>query len=250
MRKFWKRFLQSFDSAFYKGNSYQYLWILSMFLVIFLLWLVIAPHFKVEPWRIVELMLDPGSFANSEGSQWAIWIQFFITLTGAVIFTSFIINVIGNSLGRRLEAFTHGRVTYRFQDHILIFGSNAMLLNIVKALTSDPENEGKDIVIVTVREVEEVREYLFSRIPESASRNIFVLYGDRTIESTLTQVEAADSRAIYILGEDDEKMHDALNLECWSALKSVCGNLSHPVNCFLVLERLSTEHLVYSKSDS
>ena len=252
-RKLTRKFLQAFDLSFYKGSGYQYLWIVAIMVIVFLVWWIISLFYDIEPWRLVELMLDPGSFAGSADESdcvWQIWVQFLVTLTGAVVFTSFIINVIGNSLGRRLEAFTHGQVTYRFKDHVLILGSNGMLVNILKSLVADPENKDRDIVVLTSKDVEKVREYVNSYIPATESKNIYVVYGDRTINATLESVEAQDAMSIYILGEDNEQMHDARNLACWASLKEVCADAPNPVNCFLVLERISTEHVFYYKSDS
>lgn len=249
MRRSVKRFLQCFDRSFYKGNWTQYIWLSGIMGAAFLVCAGLAACFDVNLWRVVELMLDPGSFVDSYEDGQA-WVNFFVTITGAVVFTSFIINVIGNSLGRRMEAFGHGRVTYRFENHVLILGSNAMMVNLVRSLIKDPVNKGRDIVIFTNRNAEKVRDYLFSRIPEAEEGNVFVLYGDRTLASSLTRVEAQDAESIYILGEDGEDMHDALNLECWSSLKKVCGCAQHPISCYLVLERLSSERVFFYKSDS
>lgn len=250
MRRLNRKFLQFFDRSFYRGNWAQYLWIVIILVAVSLFWVGLGALFKVESWRVVELMLDPGSFAGSDEETGNTWIQLFVTLTGAVVFTSFIINVIGNSLSRRLESFSRGQVRYRFQNHVLILGSNAMLLNIIKSVLKDPANKERDIVIFTKRDAEKVREFVFSRIPEASDSNLYVLYGDRTIPASLSSVEAQEAESIYILGEDGEEMHDALNLECWSSLKKVCGESSRPINCFLVLERLSSEHVFYYKSDS
>lgn len=248
-----RKLLQAFDLSFYKGSGYQYLWLAVIMILVFIFWWGVGALFDVKALRVAELMLDPGSFAGSddEGAKvGGVWIQLFITLAGAAVFTSFIINVIGNSLGRRLEAFVHGQVTYRFRDHVLILGSNGMLVNILKSLMADSANKGRDIVVLTGKDVEKVREYINSYIPDAESKNIYVVYGDRTIGATLESVEAKEAKCIYILGEDDEQMHDALNLSCWASLKEVCADAPNPINCFLVLERISTEHVFYYKSDS
>lgn len=254
-RRFKRKVLQFFDLSFYKGNRWQYAWLAVIMLAIFLVCWVFATCFKVDSWRVVELMLDPGSFTGSYKDEdtvnvGQVWVQLLITFAGAVFFTSFIINVIGNSFGRRLEAFTRGQVTYRFQDHVLILGANGMLVNILKSLVEDPENKKRDIVVLTNKDVEKVREYIFSHIKEAETANVYVLYGDRTLPGTLERVEAKDAASIYILGEDDEQMHDALNLASWAALKEVCGTAVNPINCYLVLERISTEHVFFYKSDS
>lgn len=244
MKTFWRKIQQRFDRDFYNGNGLQFVWLLSIIVVFFLAFVGFCKAADISVWRMVELMLDPGSFAGSE-DKGNVYFQLFITLAGAIIFTSFTINAIGNFLDRRLESVDKGRVSYGFDSHILFLGANGMLMNILSSLA----DEGKDIVIVT-DDVERVREHVLSQLPESRSKKVYVVYGSRVLKSTLESVKASKASSIYILGEDNEQMHDAQSLECWSYLRDLCRNSPNEVKCYLVLDRLSTEHSFHYKSDS
>ena len=244
MKSFWRKIQQRFDRDFYNGNGLQFVWLLSIIAVFFLTFVGFCKAADITVWRMVELLLDPGSFGGSEGHG-NVYFQLFVTLVGAVIFTSFTINAIGNFLDRRLESVDKGRVSYDFDSHIVFLGANGMLMNILNTST----DEEKDIVIVT-EDVERVRDHVLSQLPESKSKRVYVVYGSRVLKTTLENVKASKASSIYILGEDNEPMHDALSLECWSYLRDLCRNTTQEVKCYLVLDRLSTEHSFHYKSDS
>lgn len=248
MKAVWRKIQQRFDRDFYNSNGLQFVWLLCIIVAFFLAFLGFCKWADISVWRLVELILDPGSFGGSE-DHGNVYFQLVVTLVGAVIFTSFTINAIGNFLDRRLEAVDKGRVSYSFDSHIVFLGASGMLMNILKSVVSDPANADKDIVIVT-EDVDRVREYVLSQLTEEEAGNVYVVYGSRALVSTLENVKAANASAIYILGEDNEAMHDAQNLECWSLLRKLCEHSTGVAKCYLVLDRLSTEHSFHYKSDS
>lgn len=244
---------QGFDRAFSSGNWKQFGWLVGIFgSLLFMLWLagLYAPDLVGnENWRVVELMLDPGSFAGSaeKGSP---WFQLLVTFVGAIVFTSFSINTIGNVLSRRIENVARGRVVYDFEDHILILGAYNMVSNILSTVTVRSDYQGRDIVILTDGDVEKVRERVLAGLPDVVAKNVYVVYGSRSQSSMLKTLNVDKAASIYILGEDDEHMHDALNLEAWRHLRSLCASAPQNIICYLVLERLSTEFLFHSRNDS
>lgn len=248
MKTFWRKIQQRFDRDFYNSNGLQFVWLLGIIVVFFLAFLGFCKWADISVWRMVALLLDPGCFSGSE-KDGNVYFQLIVTLVGAVVFTSFTINAIGNFLDRRLEAVEKGRVSYDFDSHIVFLGASGMLMNILKSVVADPANEGKDIVVVT-EDVEGVREHVLSQLTEAESGNVYVVYGSRVLTATLESVRAAKASAVYILGEDNEMMHDAQSLECLSRLRKLCEHSTEVVNCYLVLDRLSTEHSFHYKSDS
>lgn len=251
MKTIKRKIQQKFDRDFYKGNGQQFAWLVGIIVAFFLLFVCYRElaEIDISVWRLIELLFDPGAFVGSE-KEGNVYFQFLITIVGAVVFTSFTINAIGNFLSRRQNAFSKGMVTYDFDSHILILGSNGMLENILKAVASDPDNNRKDIVIVTDSEVEAVREKVLSTFPSSFTDNLYVLYGNRSQKYVLENVKAADASSIYILGEDDEPVHDGQSLECWRHLKDMHLGRENVIKCYLVLDRLSTEHSFHYKSNS
>lgn len=249
MKTVFTKIRQRFDRDFYKGSGFQFVWVLGIFAFFFLIFCMFCGLGGISVWRMLELLFDPGAFVDSP-KKGNVWFQLIVALVGAVIFTSFTINVIGNSLSRRLDAFAKGRVTYGFENHILFLGANGMLVNILKDVLEDRVNEDRDIVIVTERDVEGVREHLMSRLPSSTMKNVYVLYGNRALNSTLESARAVRASSIYLLGEDNEEMHDALNLEAWRHLKELYSGQENVISCYLVLDRLSSEYSFHYKSDS
>lgn len=255
MRRIWKFFSQSFDRAFSRGNVWQFVWLIG-FIVFFLLsfWgLSALPSLRVgratdsAPWfiRILELIMDPGAFVGSYnyGEHYKNWVtafQFLVTITGAIFFTSFMINSIGNWLDRKVEDVAKGRRTYLFDDHIVFFGANAMLETILKSLTADINHQSCDFVIVTDGDIDKVRGHIYSQLPEQFYRNVYLICGNRTEAKGMEELHLKRARSIYILGEDAESFHDAKNLECWNLLRAHCTATARPINCYLVLDRASS----------
>ena len=195
--------------------------------------------------RTLELMLDPGSFNQSDEEPFPVWAQLVVTLIGAVFFTALLITVLGNSLGNRIDDFKKGRVRYSFNDHVLILGANSMLVNMLREFIQTGVHEKRKIVVLTTQDTEQLRDKIESDIPGiEHALDVTWLSGSRIIEQTLHNVQVDDAYSIYILGEDDEIDHDSINLECWRLVKSICHNVRRPVQCYLVVDRVSTYHVL------
>ena len=190
--------------------------------------------------RVIELLLDPGAFAGSK-AYGAVAFQLFVVLVGAALFTSFLIGAIGNLLSRRIESLTNGQYSYNFEDHILILGSSSMLMNLLRQI----QDSGRDIVIQTDRDVEQVRERVMSYVDAKAMKNMCVICGKRESPLSLDDLHVATAHSIYVIGEDDEPQHDGLNLKCWHFIAEKCKEASGIKDCYLVLDRL-TSHNVFS----
>ena len=266
MRRVWRYLTQSFDRAFSRGKGRQFIWLLGFIVFFLILFWALSSAYPMEkqnlednenfrPWlvRILELLLDPGAFVGSFAYAQGIWyislFQFLITIVGAVFFTSFMINSIGNWLDRRVDAVASGRRTYLFDDHIVLFGANAMLETILRSLTADGAHSSCDFVIVTDGDIDKVRDRIYAQLPERFYRNVYIVYGDRTEENGLADLHLKRARSIYILGEDAENFHDARNLECWNLLRSHCEGMGRIINCFLVLDKASSVRSFLYKED-
>lgn len=249
-RRFKGLAFKRFDRDFYKSKGFQFLWLLGFFAVCWLFSMLVGEIGGVRPWRVMELLLDPGCFAGSEDEKCSVWIQLAITFIGAVCFTSFLINAIGNWLDRRVEAFRQGHVIYEFDDHILILGAGSMLLNLLKSLTAQSENADRDIVVQTSGDVESIRSLISSEIPEKQAQNIYVVYGRRSHRESLMKLDAFETKAIYILGEEDEPIHDATSLECLALLRDICNRAKRAIDCYITLERMSSVQHFYYRADS
>ena len=255
MKRFWRKFRQGLDRAIYEGRFKQFLWLGGVVVLAFLvLWglacicglgngptgISSGAGTSSRVVRVIELLLDPGAFVGSQ-AYGAVVFQLFVVLIGATLFTSFLIGAIGNLLNRRIESMTKGQYTYNFEDHILIFGSSSMLMNLLRQIG----DTGRDIVIQTDKDVEQVRERITSYVNAKAMRNVYVIFGKRTSPLSLDNLHVAAAHSIYVIGEDDEPQHDGLNLKCWHFIAEKCKEASGIKDCYLVLDRL-TSHNVFS----
>lgn len=263
MKKLWRKFRQDADRAIYEGRLRQFLWLgvllLGSFLILFLLALVLGFNPRealadgaVVPedapsrgLRILELLLDPGAFVGSH--KFGHWLfQLFAVLIGATIFTSFLIGAIGNILSRRVESITKGQYSYDFEDHIVILGASSILQNLLQQISGS----GRDIVIQTTKDVEEVRETVMSYTDEATMKNIYVVFGNRTNPASLDSLHIDKAQVIYVLGEDDEPQHDGLNLKCWHFISEKCAGCEGVKECYLVLDRLTTHNVFSYREES
>ncbi len=238
------------DRSFSAAQIRQFLWVV-FFLFAgyfgFSLLNNLLPNHPVEnSGRILDLLIDPGSFtgANSESSIWTKLFELTIVVFGAVIFTGVLISVISNMLDGRVNSFKAGELRYKFSDHILILGANKMLPNMIRDFMNDQNLKNKDIVIMTNRDVENVRSYLRAELDEIHLKNVVLLFGNRNSNEELQQLMAKDANCIYILGEGEELQHDSINVACYLKLVTICNKPEKHIKCFLVIENSTSYHIL------
>lgn len=251
-KKYWNRCVRLFDRSFSSGWGRQVLFLLGALTVVLLIG-TFALHKSYVPGdeqnepliRALELILDPGSFNGSDENSFSLVVQLLVTLTGAVFFTAMLITVLGNIVGNRIENYKKGRVRYRFDNHVLVLGANSMLVNMLREFIQTGVHQNRKIVVLTTQDTEKLHDKVLSDVPEMEDRlDVTWLNGSRIIEQTLRNVQVDDAYSIYILGEDDEIDHDSINLECWKRVKDVCKDVRRPVQCYLVVDRVSTYHVL------
>lgn len=251
-KKYWNRCVRLFDRSFSSGWGRQVLFLLGALTVVLLIG-TFALHKSSVPGgeqnepliRALELILDPGSFNGSDENSFSLVVQLLVTLTGAVFFTAMLITVLGNIVGNRIENYKKGRVRYRFDNHVLVLGANSMLVNMLREFIQTGVHQDRKIVVLTTQDTEKLHDKVLSDVPEMEDRlDVTWLNGSRIIDQTLKNVQVDDAYSIYILGEDDEIDHDSINLECWKRIKAVCKDVRRPVQCYLVVDRVSTYHVL------
>lgn len=241
-----KNIYHHFDRSFSEGRGRQILWLLSVLgIIIGVLILVnklLLGESAISDIRIVELLLDPGNFVGKAEGDGSLVFQFIITVLGAIFFTAMLISVVGNIVDSRVEAYRKGLTRYNFKEHILILGSSSLLIGKLTELLNS-ENQHDDIVVLTSADVEDLRNKVYSLYGKQCCSNICILYGKRDDKSTLESVRVAFAKSIYIFGEDNELEHDSVNIECWNILNNIKIEPDKIINCWLVLERISSSHI-------
>lgn len=179
--------------------------------------------------RIIELMMDPGAFSASEKPSTAF--QLIIALIGAVVFTALLITTISNMFSNQAEAYRNGETDVDLQDHTLILGTNSMFYNSLEFLLGQ---QGRKVVL-TSKKAKDVRAKITSYIGSDKADEFIILTGDRRFVKNLERASYADAKQVFILGEDDEKDHDAANISC---LQDLCDihNETEDVECLIEID--------------
>ena len=122
----WTFLRKHFDKALYRGGWMQFILLATFVFFLCAVGVGVSACFNVDGWRVIELLLDPGSFCDSDEEACGkanIYFQLIVTLLGAVFFTSFLIGSVGNFLERRIDRYRNGGVAYEVDNHILIIGA-------------------------------------------------------------------------------------------------------------------------------
>lgn len=185
--------------------------------------------------RIIELMLDPGSF-NSTGEP-ATTFQLIITIIGAVVFTSLLITTISNMFANIAEAYRNGESNISLNDLILVMGTNQIFYNSLDYLSSLKGNK----VILTSFPAKEVRSRISAHIGSDKANEFIIITGDRRLDENLTRISFWRAKQIFILGEENETDHDAANISC---LKKLCKReKKNFIKCLIQIDSPEVEFL-------
>ena len=218
-------------------------------------WYLVALSFPGERnfMRILELMMDPGAFIGSdklEGHSFPIFFSWVIAISGAVLFSAMLITVIGNIVSNRIDEFKKGLLRYDFDNHILILGANSMLVNMLREIALDRQLSRKKVVVLTESDTEKLQDSVAVKFPDFAKKlDVTFMYGLREQEETLRYVQADEAHSIYILGEDNEPDHDSKNIRCWRIIQGLCEGISYQIQCFMIVDRLSSFHVFQFSSN-
>ena len=161
-----------------------------------------------SPWRIIELLLDPGAFAGSSANSLPIEFQLLITLFGVVFFTAILINVVANFFDSVINDYRKGVERPPFKNHTLILGANSMFDNILRSIKQSEGAKMSKIMIVTSGDAEELRNRLITTFGKSVMGRISVMRGRREMLSELQQLSVA--LALFRSNGIDEKLSEAL----------------------------------------
>ena len=251
------------DGLLSEGRGMQLIWLAIILIVsFFIFWGISEFLFKdgVFKWQdIVALYLDPGVFAGAGQHD---FFRLFITLFGAFFFAAMLISVVSNIFENISESYKKGETRYHFENHILILGSNHMLIGMLAKLREksqkDPEYKNKQIVVMTSQPVEILRDRIEAYFGDPTfMRSLTIYFDERDQESNLKQAYSDRAASIFIIGEDGEDNHDAVSLKCLETLKKICQessflmrNKSHIISCCVVFDSQTTMGIYHYTNQS
>ena len=255
MNKLWLRTLWHFDRSYNSSRVWQpLLWPLGLCLALIVLFGLIGlcwPSSAISanngghP-RLVEttgLLLSPGTLPLSSSMPYLL--QIIIAFAGLLLVTAFLIATVSHILTRRSDSYLQGLTRYWFNNHILILGGSHTTVSLLKTIADDENLRHKDIVILSTLFTPILRDSILQQLtPQQRQLSLVFYHGSRNLDDDLRSCQIENASHIFILGEDNEKEHDALNIDCWNKLHHLRSNAIQMAQCHLSLNHnISTQIL-------
>lgn len=218
---------------------------------------------------VLEVYLDPGNFGtkvntsyinldatkdgrvcidNEKKEGFPYWAFLFTALAGAIAFAGVLISMCGNYVQQRVGKYRKGYVRYDFRNHTVILGCNDMVPTLIRQIVGDKKEKFKGkIVLMTSRDVEAVREQLFTDLDRKEQDKIVLVHGNRLSAEDLKNICVSKAKRIYLIGEDDDVDHDTLNINSLEIIaKQIPENMK--IGCVTYLRNRST-FVLFQTSD-
>ena len=208
-----------FDRSFSKGMFKQLVWLFGMMVIMYTLLIGLSYiHTLYTPgekgshgrwYDVLFVLIDPGSSSNAMSSPFVV----LCAVLGLIVFSGMLISVISNMLKRRVESYLKGETNYHFSDHVVVLGFNKGQPSLINKLHDDYPNSY--IVVMCNRDIEEVRDFLFANLGDDLEKDIILMNGIRNAKDDLCRLRLNNNvKTVYLLGEENEPAHDAINMEC------------------------------------
>lgn len=191
------------------------------------------------PWTIFYFFLDPGNQHMATTSTGQI-VAMILALLGSVLMSGLLVSYLTNLFDRRAEDFSEGRCRYKysyaFGKYSVIIGGHEMAVNLCQSLLKNPELNLNYIFIHTSSNIQPLRSKLRSTLDKD-ERKVVIYYGERNIEAELDSLYCDRAENIYILGEENEQLHDAKNMKCVTYLTN---KVKTTLPCYVLFEYQTT----------
>lgn len=241
-----RNFKLLFDRSFSSGLGKQIIWLFAIMLAVYLV-LVILSSFKLlySPgsegshgrwYDILLVLIDPGSGSEAMSSPFII----ICAVLGLIIFSGMLISVISNVLERRVESYIKGETDYPVSNHVVIIGFNRSVPSLLTVIHK--KHQDSHIVLMSEQESVIIRDWVHAHVESVIEDLLIVINGTRKAEDDLARLHLDNNvKEIYVLGEEEELAHDALNLECVKYIsKLLPENAKNKVECHVQIDSQTT----------
>lgn len=210
------------DGTLSKGRGEQLLWV-SVIIAIcfFFFWGLANILFEDDSFKwqdIIALFLDPGVFGGSGSHD---GFRLVITFFGVFLLAAVLISIVSNIFDNISESYKKGEKRYRFNNHLLILGSNdQLLIGILQKILNDKTNQ--QIVIMTSKSVEKVRaEVEANPDVKKLLKRITFYYDCFYVRQNLLDADCLKASDIYIIGEGNKQNDDISIVKCMTQLSNL-----------------------------
>ena len=215
IRRLWKTLKLGFDRSFSGASWKQITWLFGILALVlgFSLWIKSYCTAELHDMRILELLLDPGSFVLQDGDPLGYERLPLLALTflGAIFFTGGLISVVSNILTGRIARFRQGEIRYRFDGHIVLLGANDTAAGLIRELPAE-------------------------------ERRLIILHGQRDSREELEKLHIHRADRVFVLSDDGELEHDSVSISALVQISAILGaaHRRDPLPCHLSFEYQSS----------
>jgi len=227
-------FRKRFHRFLMKGSGKQLLLLAVFCIMLVLVLLALSKIFFGDMrWQdIVAVFINRGIFSG-ENTHDAF--RLLVSLIGLFAFSSALISMFTNILMKKADSYKNGEARYKFSDHILIFGANYQLVEMLRALNGNGSTG--DVLVMTKSSVADLRNAMEVEFRgESILSRLDFYKGDRTVAKDVSSCCPEKASRIFVIGENHEEGHDASSIKCVALLKEMCKGSGRKTSCFVSME--------------
>jgi ion channel POLLUX/CASTOR len=155
-------------------------------------------------WVNLTHILDPGVLGNHE-ENWPFRLFMMVTTFLGLVIISTLIGLVSSGILAKLEELRKGRSFVIEEGHVLILGWSSKIFTIIPELVTANENQsGGTIVILANKDKVEMEDEIRDKIGKTKNTKVICRTGDPIDVHDLYIANPFDTKAIVILGKDNE----------------------------------------------
>ena len=155
-------------------------------------------------WQILFQALTPNP-VDSNAGPWPFLLAMLIVTLGSLLMVSILIGILTTGIGERIRALRRGRSRVLERGHTVILGWDEHIFTIVAQFVARHGHHRRScLVILGAKDKVEMEDAIRARVGPAGRVRIICRSGDPMSHEDLALVNLNDSRAIIVLGPDDD----------------------------------------------
>lgn len=200
-------------------------------------------------WLTLCYFFDPGNLNLTDhrepGAQGLI--SFVVALLGMTILTGLLISTFTNILEQRVTSVQKGLTTYKnIKGHSVVIGFCELTESVIRGILEMSEAERK-VILLTNCDMDEVRKSMYNLTHYHDYDGQIVIYsGNYQYNENLERLNLAQSKSVYVLGDDGVVSRDFENIACAQRISSIVFAkremkvISTPIPMYVRMDRMPT----------
>lgn len=230
-----------FDNLMARGVGAQILLLAVFTLVIVLVTVLLLLALGVAPksedgttdsapllaWKSLMHTMDAGTLGGDSGSWTYLFVFLFATIGGLFV-VSALIGVLNQGFGTMLEKLRRGRSVVVENDHTIILGWTPKIFTLLHELAEANRNKRNAAVVVLADRDKVEMDGEIAEAMRGLKLRVITRRGSSMSTEDLGIVSLQTSKAVVVLGSDDNVASDTIVLRTLLAIQKVAGN--HPLH--------------------